>query len=449
MKPYVRIAHFVFPTLLILTLAFTAQVVPVQAADGVLTEGYYEQDDPNILYSGTWDEQAHEQDSGGTAALSWDKSATVTFSIDGDTLTLIRQTGPDFGTQQVCIDDVCQEMDNNSPEWKKRQPVTFGGLGGGVHKVDIHIVSGPSDIDAIQVDHATALPDGLHEETSGDLVFTGDWQEQTHDQFSNGTSRLTWDTAARLWFRFTGDTLTLIRQTGPNFGTFEVCIDDACQEMSNNSPEWLKRQPVTFGDLGSGEHIAEIREQSGTNDIDAIQVDSAGVLSEGLYEETSADLVFTGNWQEQIQDQYSGGSARLTVDKAAGLWFRFTGDTLTLIRQTGPGFGTFEVCIDDACQDVDNSSEKWTKRQPVTFGELGSREHTVTIRAMSGTNDIDAIQVNGRVASDEETGGESGQPGAADGSGWWGWVVIVALVVVAAAVVVWIGSSGRSRHRPL
>ncbi|MBN1121876.1 MAG: S8 family serine peptidase, partial [Anaerolineae bacterium] len=276
-----------------------------------LTEGYYEQDAAGLFYSGTWHEQTHSQYSGGSTTFSGDPAAQVLFSMEGDTLTLIRTTGPTYGTQQVCIDAVCDTVSNTSATWLRRQPVTFGGLGSGVHTVTITNYSGTNDLDAVKIDNAGVLAVGLHEQTSGDLVFTGNWAEQTHSQYSGGTSLLSWDSASRLWFRFEGNTLTLIHTTGPTFGTLEVCIDGTCESVDNYSAEWVRRQNELFDDLGSGVHTATIRSTSGSYDIDAIQVNDTSVLTEGLHEQTSSDLVFTGNWAEQTHSQYSGGTSLL------------------------------------------------------------------------------------------------------------------------------------------
>ncbi|MBN1121934.1 MAG: S8 family serine peptidase, partial [Anaerolineae bacterium] len=277
-----------------------------------LTEGYYEQDDPNISYSGTWHEQTNSKYSGGSTFFSGDPNAGVSFSIEGNTLTLIRTTGPTYGTQEVCIDTACHTLDNSSTSWLWRQAATFGDLGNGVHEVTISHIAGTSDLDALQVDNTSVLGEGLHEETSSDLVFTGNWAEQSHAQYSGGTQLVTWDDAAGVWFRFEGDTLSLLRTTGPSYGLLEVCIDGACQNVDDSSAEWLKRQPVTFFDLGSGVHEVRLRSVSGSHSLDALMVDNTGVLGEGLHEQTSGDLVFFGSWVEQSHAQYSGGTQLIT-----------------------------------------------------------------------------------------------------------------------------------------
>ncbi|MBN1121818.1 MAG: hypothetical protein JXJ17_12120, partial [Anaerolineae bacterium] len=370
----------------------------------VIGEGLHEQTSSDLVFTGNWVEQTHPQYSGGSQLITWDKSAGLWFRFEGDTLTLIRTTGPTYGTLGVCIDTVCEDVDDSSAEWLKRQPVTFPDLGAGIHEVQIYSVAGNHSLDAVQVDNTSVIGEGLHEETSGDLVFFGNWVEQTHPQYSGGTQIVTWDRWARLWFRFEGDTLTLLRTTGPTYGTLEVCIDETCENVDDSSVDWLKRQAVTFGGLGTGVHEVQIRNVEGNHGIDAIQVDNASILPEGQYEETNGNLVYTGDWQVRSGSGFSGGALLVSWDTSAMVWFRFESDTLTLLRRTGPDLGTVEVCIDETCEIVDNYSTTWLKQVPVVFDELGEGEHEFVMRIMTNSNDIDAIEVGAGVGGAEVSG---------------------------------------------
>ena len=75
--------------------------------------------------------------------------------------------------------------------------------------------------------------------------------------------------------------------------------------------------------------------------------------------------------------------------------FDITGaNRLTIYRTLYSNRGPMEVCIDTACQMVQNYSEPVQWQQPVEFDVSSTATHTVTIRNPSSAYiDLDAIRV--------------------------------------------------------
>ncbi|MBN1965311.1 MAG: hypothetical protein JW910_11750, partial [Anaerolineae bacterium] len=68
--------------------------------------------------------------------------SAVFFSFEGDTFTLYRRVGPTDGVMRVCIDGACSNVSNTDPVKQWGVPVTFSGLGAGLHTVGVYRVPG-------------------------------------------------------------------------------------------------------------------------------------------------------------------------------------------------------------------------------------------------------------------------------------------------------------------
>ena len=81
-----------------------------------------------------------------------DAGATVTFQIDGNMLVLYRTLNTNRGVMEVCVDALpCELVDNYSATRLLQQPVTFTGLGAGVHTVQVSNTSSAIiDLDAVE-----------------------------------------------------------------------------------------------------------------------------------------------------------------------------------------------------------------------------------------------------------------------------------------------------------
>ena len=121
---------------------------------------------------------------------------------------------------------------------------------------------------------------------------------------------------------------------------------------------------------------------------------SGGGLAAGAtYQETNAALTYTGNWLSDTNSNASGGTYRYTNDPNGRISFTFTGSKLIIIRQTAFNRGPMQVCIDGACQTVQNYTDAVMWQQGVSF-TVAAGTHTVEIRNSSASFiDIDAIRI--------------------------------------------------------
>jgi peptidoglycan hydrolase-like protein with peptidoglycan-binding domain len=110
---------------------------------GSLTQAYvwnrYEQDDPRLLFFGTWSTTAATQASGGSDKRANTSSASLTLTFTGKQLDWIATVGPDMGKADVSVDGgPAQTVDLYSPTLEYQQKVwSSGTLSAGTHRVEI------------------------------------------------------------------------------------------------------------------------------------------------------------------------------------------------------------------------------------------------------------------------------------------------------------------------
>ena len=106
-------------------------------------------------------------------------------------------------------------------------------------------------------------------------------------------------------------------------------------------------------------------------------------------------LVTEGQW-ESSRPRARKGSRLSTTDPQARIRFTFAGERLVLFRRMAPGAGTVEVCVDDACRDVDNGAPRDFGKQPFHVSGLRSGDHTVRLSLRSGPGfDLDGVEAAG------------------------------------------------------
>jgi hypothetical protein len=120
------------------------------------------------------------------------------------------------------------------------------------------------------------------------------------------------------------------------------------------------------------------------------------VLTEGYYEQDTAAItqdIQTQFWTTVTDEQASGGSYLLSGDDGDRLYFDFNGTSLTLYRITDSQRSYAELCIDGACQWVNNYSATELWQQPVTF-IVPDGIHSVRYRLINGDYfDLDAVEI--------------------------------------------------------
>ncbi|NLF74479.1 MAG: S8 family serine peptidase, partial [Chloroflexi bacterium] len=119
----------------------------------------------------------------------------------------------------------------------------------------------------------------------------------------------------------------------------------------------------------------------------------AVALNLGLHQQTSANINYVGIWTQVNNASASGGSWRYSSTPGASALFKVNGYGFTLYRLLNYNRTTMEVCIDGACQTINNYSPSLLFQQKYTFSNLGPGVHQVRIRNTGTIIDLDAIEV--------------------------------------------------------
>ncbi|MBN1964913.1 MAG: hypothetical protein JW910_09715, partial [Anaerolineae bacterium] len=227
----------------------------------VLTTGWYEEWHPLLHYNSQWKFKAKAAASGGMAAKAT-SGALLEFWFEGDVLVIVRHIGPLDGDMQVCVDEVCQVVSNDAAIGEWQAPVAFGPFLAGVHEVEI---SRPADeaafwFDAVQIVNLDnpLLTGVLYQEFDSAFFYVTAWQYKAKTAALGGGVNKAKSVDSAVFFSFEGTEFTLYRRIGPNDGMMRVCIDNACQDISNTSAVKLWGQPVTFSGLSVGWHVVGV-----------------------------------------------------------------------------------------------------------------------------------------------------------------------------------------------
>jgi hypothetical protein len=110
---------------------------------GTVTQAYalnrYEEDNPRVIYSGTWSTTSAPEASGGSDKRANTSAATASLTFTGARLDWIATTGPGMGVAVVSVDSgAAQSVDLSGSTTQYQQKVwSTGTLSAGTHKVQI------------------------------------------------------------------------------------------------------------------------------------------------------------------------------------------------------------------------------------------------------------------------------------------------------------------------
>ena len=109
---------------------------------------------------------------------------------------------------------------------------------------------------------------------------------------------------------------------------------------------------------------------------------------------------FTGTWTRVADDKATNGDVRRSSTAGSTATLTFVGDGVAAVLPAGPGRGRVQVCLDfgtaDArCRSVDlaSYSPAGPRRLIVAFTGLVRAQHSLRLRVVSGTVDLDAALV--------------------------------------------------------
>ncbi len=382
--------------------------------------GSFQDSSGNISYSGQWISNSNASYAGGTAKYTGFPNNSYTLLLNattGDRLEIIRTVGPDKGQMRVCFSEVfaCQMVDNSNPITLYQQPFTISAPWTGVYPVTVTFTGSNGqylDVDKLTLQSApTILTVGNYfEDDSPNVTYNGVWISGSGPGYGGGTVHYTGQPGASVSFMVTvsaGDQLQIHRTGSPDHGLMQVCIGTQCTSFSNYNPIIAYGQPLNILMPNAGTFQVTLTNEGTSGqymDFDEVFLGYApGPLSEGTtYQETSSNLVYSGQWSVNNDPAYSGGQVVYTGEPNSTLTFNINGVAghyLVLYRTLGPDKGPMEVCFSQIydCQTISNSHGSTQYQQPISIELPWTAVYPVTIRFTGSVGqymDIDKLALS-------------------------------------------------------
>ena len=263
--------------------AATATPTPIQRPGGV-----FEDNDPTLLYAGTWTSVADSRASGGALRRSDTTDASVELTFPGPNVRWITAKGPDRGLARVFVDGQdTGTVDLYAPSEQFQQEVTRGGLDGETSHTIRIVVTGQRngastgtkvDIDALIVAGAEAPVPLRFEDTDPSVTYSGSWATAAVAAASGGAVHRANEAAAAAQLAFSGTSVTWVTSRGPNRGIARVLIDGTAVATADlYAATESYQQEITQQGLADAAHTIRIEvtgTHSGASTDNGVDVDA-------------------------------------------------------------------------------------------------------------------------------------------------------------------------------
>jgi len=357
-----------------------------------VSPGTYENDEPNIVYTGNWTTWTTANASGGSTRYSNDPAASATLTFTGRQVSLLFTRYTSRGNIQITIDGgtpVLLNQYGSGLTFKNRwdsplmttgtHTVKFSHPGGAKYiDLDAIIISDPESIPpaAVTLNAATGSNNGevdLNWNAPGDDDMTGIATEYILRYAASAIdTEAKWEAASDLpgepvpLVAGTPQTMTVSLTPGQTYYFAMRAVDDS----SNLSP------------LGNSP---------------AAQAKAPTPVVPGTYQNEDTNIVYTGNWTTWNDARASGGSTRYSNDPAASATLTFTGRQVSLLFTRYTSRGNIQITIDDGTPVLLNqygSGLTFKNRWDSPLMTTGT--HTVKFSHPGGAKyiDLDAIIIS-------------------------------------------------------
>jgi Glycoside hydrolase 123 N-terminal domain/Glycoside hydrolase 123, catalytic domain len=262
-----------------------------------------EQNDPSVIYTGTWSPNSGSFNSGGSAALSASQGARASFTFTGTGVAWIGYRDEWSGIANVYLDGTLKATVDTyaTPAQAKTSVYSVSGLTSGSHTLIIEATGTKSAassqawvwVDAFDVtaDSTTGSTGSTPppptpppptpppptpppptspasyriEQTSPAVQWSGSWSVNTSTSNSGGSAKLSMTTGARATFTFSGTSVSWIGYSDQRSGIARVYIDGTVKSTVDTYASAANAQAVmyTVSGLTSGTHTIAI-EVTGT-----------------------------------------------------------------------------------------------------------------------------------------------------------------------------------------
>jgi uncharacterized protein (TIGR03437 family) len=258
-----------------LLLACLAATLP----DAVLAQTVtrFEQNDPRIIYTGTWYPNSNSLESGGSALLANLKGSQVIVIFNGTGITWIGASDYYSGICYLTLDGAPIAVDTSNASGAtlyQQQLFTVRGLTPGPHRMTIEVIHSHDAstnqswiwVDAFDIENGSLTGGtvtagaGLVEQTDVAANYSGHWFQNAGAQYSGGSVNLAVDAGARVDFTFNGAAITWMGYRDEWSGLAQVFMDGALQATVDTYLTPSKAQTPTYSLTGlvPGTHVLSI-----------------------------------------------------------------------------------------------------------------------------------------------------------------------------------------------
>ncbi len=381
----------------------------------------YEDNDPALRFNGaewedtttSWSGGDYGHASHGYARYSRTLSDSVSLTFDGSWVSvgLLEQTNA--GIVEIVIDGVSQGQYDTYSRFNDTVNYVFDLGAGGTHTVEViatdqRNANATDDyliIDYIDVWDGTTIPVGTFNTQLDDYNFdqriwrSSNWARSTSGTATEGDYLRS---GSRMWFPFTGDTVTYQALAYSSAGIVEVRIDGEFKALVDLYNPSTVTRTVSFDGLGAGPHVIEIANSRGTAVVDGFAtpgtapfyVDPAAQTGLVRFEENYDGMRYNGvpfgqtasSWSTDDFSWASRGYARISRTANDSFSFTFDGDWFSLGLLERSNAGLLELFIDGTSQGVIDTYSRYDDTVNYTFDLTASGTHTVEVVVLDQRN---------------------------------------------------------------
>lgn len=237
-----------------------------------------------------------------------------------------------------------------------------------------------------------------------------------------GTYHRTESIGASLSFNFTGPAIYIYGHAGPDYGSYEVDIDDVATVLSAHLETNATTPYLLYGasNLTYAQHTLALRNLGAKSNASGnaflfdflqatIQVAPAGAtVSNVTYEEDNPALTYTGQWGNNTGPVFSGGGTTFTNATNASVSLSFHGSAIYIFGDKKNDHGFYNVTLDNKTSAIFNgvsgcggafgaTCEQQKPTLQYIAHNLDGSLHTVKVENLAGVNnsflDIDSFVV--------------------------------------------------------
>lgn len=302
----------------------------VGSAAGV---GTYEEDDPQLAFSGHWTRTSHTRDSAGASSYATTTGSSVSLTFQGPAVSFVGRRTPSSGFADITIDGVrVASVDRYSPTTEHQQVIwSTSSLSAGQHT--IRVDWSPQRNPAVSVNPSLSFDSFVVPSTQKPPA-----PQELEVNPVEGRAKLTWT-----------------KSSSPNIGAYRVYKTDTVNsqliaELPADATVYTDGPPL----VGETVHYAVAavdvfgNESARTSDVAFVLGLPAKV---GTYQEDAAQVRLTGGWVRTAHSADSGGASVYALADAVAS-FMFDGSSVRWVSRTGPKSGKAEIYIDGTLQAV-------------------------------------------------------------------------------------------------